>query len=248
MIVENLVNSKDIERSVNGVAEYIESQNTRSHSDWRHSPEEGLWRELVSCILGSRTIYETSQASTVHLWNNRLLDPSRIVAEPEIHEREIFAELSKAIYPPFGENGGRRYQYPKSRSRYIIESASRLYSEGCETLGETLSSHEDGEAARAVLAETLVGIGYKQASLFLRNVSHSRDLAILDTHVMRFMKLMKLVDNGRTLNLGKGTSYICVENALRDYAESIGKSLSALDLAIWVVMRLVRREYVVWQL
>ena len=42
-------------------------------------------------------------------------------------------------------------------------------------------------------------------------------------------------------------NYIRLEKDLLDYAISKDKPISTLDIAIWVVMRLVQREFIIWQ-
>ncbi|MBU1855152.1 MAG: DNA lyase, partial [Nanoarchaeota archaeon] len=96
--------------------------------------------------------------------------------------------------------------------------------------------------AREILVCTCMGIGYKQASLFLRNIYYSQNLAILDTHVLRYMDLMGLFENKCNKTITKN-DYSLYEKQLMNYSNQINTTLSKLDVAIWVVMRVVRREF-----
>jgi N-glycosylase/DNA lyase len=89
--------------------------------------------------------------------------------------------------------------------------------------------------------EVGVGIGPKQASLFLRNIGFTEELAIFDTHLLRFMSLFGLFDQD-IRPISSLRNYENLENHLRDYAKSAGYSLGCVDQAIWIVMRVYLRE------
>ena len=89
-----------------------------------------------------------------------------------------------------------------------------------------------------------MGIGPKQASLFLRNISYCKDLAIIDSHVIDYMKLMKLNEDIDSQIIAKKNQYLMNEQILLSYADDREKTLATLDFAIWIVMRLIKREYV----
>ena len=85
------------------------------------------------------------------------------------------------------------------------------------------------------------GIGPKQASLFLRNVSYTCDLAILDIHVLRYMTWIEAVPNvslpPRSLN-----EYEHIEEGFRRHAVELGVPVGSLDLAVWVTVRVLADE------
>jgi N-glycosylase/DNA lyase len=86
------------------------------------------------------------------------------------------------------------------------------------------------------MASTLPGIGPKQASMFLRNLGVSYDLAVIDRHIINFMVFTGFCD-APPRNLGTLKSYETQENILKDYAAQLGYSVGILDFAIWIVMR-----------
>jgi N-glycosylase/DNA lyase len=245
MSVDRLVNIEEIENVVMSVSNHIKNKNGNNMSLLDFS-EEQLWCSLVSCILGSRVLYETANACAVHLYQKRLLAPSNIVANPGKFEKLLATELSKPIFPPFNENKGRRYVYSKSKSNYIVRTAIEIYKHNDTNLKDILMRCPNEYEARNVLREKAIGIGYKQASLFLRNISYSENLAILDTHVIRYMVLLNMVENDKNLRLSSKNDYIKLENTLYKYAISNDKAISTLDIAIWIVMRLIQREFIIW--
>ncbi len=93
---------------------------------------------------------------------------------------------------------------------------------------------------RAAFAEARCGLGPKQTSLFLRNVTWSVDIAVLDVHVLAYMRLAGLAIEGDVPTSLR--TYEMLETRLRSYAVGRGVSLGLLDWAIWIAMRAARQE------
>ena len=235
-----------IEDAVMKLCDYIDSRR-QDIKNWKDYSEDRLWFELVSCILGSRVRYETARACAMHLWNAHLLGIPCILLEPESMENMIRRELTRSIYPPFSNGMGSKYRYP-SKSQYIIRTAIQIYKNDNATINDVLKRSLDDQEARDVLVEKCAGIGLKQASLFLRNILFTDDLAILDCHVIRYLAILGLSGKFNSMNQNRMHSYFAHENALKLYAISKKKTLATLDIAIWTVMRLVRKEASISQL
>ena len=93
-----------------------------------------------------------------------------------------------------------------------------------------ITSFEDGKDAREWLVENVKGLGYKEASHFLRNVGH-RNVAILDRHILRIRKRYGLI-----MEIPKRLTrrrYLELEGILEELAEVIGINLGELDLYLW---------------
>ena len=89
---------------------------------------------------------------------------------------------------------------------------------------------------RRHLISEISGIGPKQASMFLRNIGLSHDLAILDTHLLRYLEMQSLLDQER-LKVGSLPNYERTEQVAIKYADSLGYPVGYLDWAIWATMR-----------
>jgi N-glycosylase/DNA lyase len=246
MKVDNFVNVKEIEKAVIGVSSHIENANMYKVR-WYELSEEQLWLELVSCILGSRVLYETVSSCVSYLYQQKLLRPSIIIAEPDKIEKKLANELSRPIFSSFKKNKECRYPYPESRSGYIVQTAVEIYKNNGTNLRDILANCRNECEARESIRKKSKGIGYKQASLFLRNISFSENLAILDSHIIKYMILMNIIGDTKDLNISTRHTYVRLEGNLLDYAISKNKPISTLDMAIWVVMRLVQREFIIWQ-
>jgi len=227
-----------IENAIIKVCDFIESHK-REIPNWKDYSEEQLWFELVSCILGSRVRYETAKDCVTHLRNIGLLDISNLLKNPMRIEKIIIKELRRPIYTPFSKGIGSKYRYPKSKSRFIINTCVGIYGNN-QTIRNILKKSHDGYEARDILIQKCWGIGPKQASLFLRNIEYSEDLAILDCHVMNYMKMQNIDKEFDISNLKGVCSYYEEENKLRMYALSKRKNLATLDIGIWTVMRIIK--------
>ena len=235
------LNLEKIESTVLKVCDAVE-KSKHSQLHWSTFPEQCLWKELVSCILGSRVRFETAKACTEHLDNVGLLDVRGILANPLSIEKKVFRTLNQPIYPPFTKGVGSKYRYPKSKAGFIVITGNQLYATQNGSIKEILQKSTNGIQARQTLVKRCKGIGPKQASLFLRNIGFSEDLAILDCHVNRYIDLIRLDERYSDLITKKNNQYFKNENMLRMYALSKKKSLATMDMGIWIVMRLITKE------
>jgi len=205
-----------------------------NRKDWKSLREDELWHSLCLCILSSNVPYEMAESAFTHLRKKELLGYDTM-SENDF-ARRISAELATPICLPMRRNGSlRKYRFPNTRAKHIVEAARYLYFEKSGLRSILSSFHSDTEA-RDYLAAYVPGIGLKEASNFLRNVKYSDSLAIVDTHIMSFLKEVSLLpDIGRGAMTRK--KYIMVETALRQICTNMGFNLSILDLAIWQCMR-----------
>ncbi|MCD6529767.1 N-glycosylase/DNA lyase [Candidatus Bathyarchaeota archaeon] len=115
------------------------------------------------------------------------------------------------------------HRYPRKRAEYIVE-ARKLKDLLWEILGSL-----DGESAREWLVKNVKGIGYKEASHFLRNVGYT-DLAIIDYHILDLMARYRLVEKPKTMTKKR---YLEIEGLLKRLADRLNVNLAELDLYLW---------------
>jgi N-glycosylase/DNA lyase len=82
---------------------------------------------------------------------------------------------------------------------------------------------------RAWLVENIKGIGWKEASHFLRNVGYL-DYAILDKHILNLMAEHGLIVRPKTLNK---TRYEAIEKVFYDLSSKAGIKPGELDMYMW---------------
>jgi N-glycosylase/DNA lyase len=183
----------------------------------------------------------------------RLLDFDRVWMQPE---KRIFSELcfcictpqSKAVYcdkavTALDESGKlftggekeirdglKAVRFPNNKARYIVE-ARNLFSEGGSLSIKPRINVHDVPAARDWIVKNVKGLGYKEASHFLRNTGHGKDLAILDVHILKNMKRY-----GEIKEIPECISkkcYFSLEGKMRGFSDRIGIPMAELDLLLW---------------
>src|SRR6187549_3646275 len=104
--------------------------------------------------------------------------------------------------------------YPRARSRYIVESRDFLKKHCGLRLRAKLESFDCDLSRRDWLVKEkgIKGLGYKEASHYLRNVGF-KGYAILDKHVLRCLAELKIIDDPKPPNTR--ARYLTVEDKLR---------------------------------
>jgi N-glycosylase/DNA lyase len=97
-----------------------------------------------------------------------------------------------------------------------------------------VAGHLTGTCPTPALREWLVknvrGLGWKEASHFLRNIGH-RDLAILDRHVLKSLKahgVLRAIPKSLTPR-----RYRTIEKRFSRFATDVGITVDELDLLFW---------------
>jgi N-glycosylase/DNA lyase len=84
--------------------------------------------------------------------------------------------------------------------------------------------------ARKILVKNFKGIGFKEASHFLRNLGR-RNVAIIDRHILKWLKREGYIDDlPLYLNSKK---YEKIEKILEEISKKRGVNLAELDLWLW---------------
>lgn len=224
------------------ISEYSEaSKQLARRKKWKMMSEEELWHELSLCILSSNIPFESAFSAVKHLLHEGLLDINIIINERGTEEL-IVRELSKPIFlPPKKDGTLRKYRFPKTKAYFIVEAAYKLYSEG-PTISIVLNKFESSCKVRDFLAGRIPGVGLKQASLFLRNIGYKEPLAIVDVHVLNFMKEIRLISPELYSSSLSRKRYKMIERKMQELANKMSMSLSVLDFAIWRTMRKTQGE------
>ena len=75
------------------------------------------------------------------------------------------------------------------------------------------------------------GLGYKEASHFLRNIGVGLDLAILDRHIIKNLKRYGVIEEvPKSLTPKK---YLEIEEKMKEFARRIDIPMPELDLLFW---------------
>jgi N-glycosylase/DNA lyase len=117
------------------------------------------------------------------------------------------------------------YRFPAIRAAFIEAAASQK-----PTL-ETIINSLHGEELRDWLMQHIQGLGYKEASHFLRNIGFDT-YAIIDSHIMDLLARHNVITLPKTLTK---KTYLAIEKKLRDIAIETNLMLAELDLYLWYI-------------
>lgn len=194
-----------------------------------------LWWELSSCILSSQVTYALATAFSDAIDAERIL--FRTHHDTEVLTKRLYGVLST---PRVVEGRLRSYRFPVARARHLAAARAIITAEKC-SLRELVDSFRSVTEARVWMVKHIPGIGPKQASMFLRNIGVSYDLAILDRHVLNYMSKLGIY-SGSSHFISGLSQYYRHEGALREHAKGMDCPVGLLDWAIWIVMRVASRN------
>ncbi len=162
-----------------------------------------IFKELCFCLLTANFNAERSLKIQEEIGNGFLKLP----------EHELAEKLR-----------GLGHRYPVTRAKYIVDARKMI-----RPLRDILQSSMNEEALREWLTGNIRGLGYKEASHFLRNMGFM-NLAIIDFHVINILSKYGLISGVKTLTKRR---YREIEKLLREVAKRIELSLGELDLYLW---------------
>jgi N-glycosylase/DNA lyase len=115
-------------------------------------------------------------------------------------------------------------RFHNNKARYIIMAR--------EYMAELGSLPKQSIAAREFLVKSIKGLGYKEASHFLRNIGY-RDICIIDRHVINLMHELAVF---KTRDPPKNPrQYLKMESDIKSYAKKVGIDVDELDLLLWSI-------------
>lgn len=211
-------------------------------SSWTAMTEEDLAYHLSYGILSSGVTHESALVAATAIRESGLL--SFGMNGP--WDRGLVDAIRKNLSAPMKSAESARcfrYRFPSARAKYIADTCAAVYGHG-KTLREILENAPDGATARARLIEVAKGIGPKQSSLFLRRVGYCSTLAVLDTHILKYLSL---VGNSALTSASVGCirRYEKLEAAFLREANRFAFPIGDVDLAIWITMRVAAKEAIV---
>ena len=114
------------------------------------------------------------------------------------------------------------HRFPNKRAEFIIEAREKL-----PLIEEALKLPEF--RLREWLVKNIKGIGYKEASHFLRNIGY-KNSAIIDFHIVDLLVREGIIERPKTLTKKK---YLEIEAELKKIADKVNLNLAELDLYLW---------------
>lgn len=199
---------------------------------WKTLSDKELWFELCLCILSSNVPYRMAESALLQLLNRDFLDYDTFDNHTK---KNIAQELMRPIYLPKKKNGRfRSYRFPNLRARYIFECG--LVVRDCfKGLSNVLKEERSAYKVRNKIVESLPGIGMKEASMFLRDVGFTDQLAIVDRHILKFIPTL-IAYHGNVTNITK-RRYLELEERFQSISQALGATPLELDFVVWNLNR-----------
>jgi N-glycosylase/DNA lyase len=178
----------------------------RRLGDFAAVPRSEYLFELVYCLL-------TPQSSAVNA--GRVV---RKLRDAGLGTRELDPR-------PFLASREHYIRFHNTKSVRILE-AQALLPEILRVLDGSMAA----ERERQWLVDNVNGLGWKEASHFLRNIGR-RNLAILDRHILKNLKLHGAIRAIPATLTPK--RYLDIERRFRRFADACGMTMDEIDLLLW---------------
>jgi len=176
---------------------------------WRREDDE-IFTELVFCLLTpqskARTCWDvvTNLKKKGVLWNGDI--------------NHIANELVGV-------------RFKNKKALYIVEARKLFSNNGKIVIKSKLKLFNNTYKLRDWLVQNVKGIGYKEASHFLRNIGLGENMAILDRHILKNLNLLGVIDE--VPNSLSKKRYFEIETKMMKFANNLNIPMSYLDLVLW---------------
>ncbi len=169
---------------------------------FKNKNNRAWFSELCFCILTANSKAETAIKIQKEIGNNF----------HTLNQKEIKECIKK-----------NKHRFYNNKTRYIMEA--RKYS-------NIKSIIKKEKNPREWLVQNIKGLGYKEASHFLRNIGY-KNLAILDRHILNLMLENKILkEKPKVMNK---KNYIKIEEKFRNIANNLNMDQAELDLYMWYI-------------
>jgi N-glycosylase/DNA lyase len=172
--------------------------------------DEEVFGELCFCLL-------TPQSSAKVCWE-------AVIA---LKQRTLLLKGLPAELEPYL----RSVRFSDSKAKYIVEARNMFSKDGHLQLKSQISSFYNPFELREWFVENVKGLGYKEASHFLRNIGLGEEFAILDRHILRNLAQLGVIPE-IPISITK-KRYLEIEEKLRRFSTEIDIPMADLDLLFW---------------
>jgi N-glycosylase/DNA lyase len=174
--------------------------------------DERLWEEMVYCI------FTAGASARMGLRAVEAIRPLLATGPQHAMSRALVAAGA--------------HRFPNARPGYVVITRAYLQDSFSMRLREQLRSFRDPYARRDWLATEprIKGLGYKEASHYLRNVGF-KGYGILDKHIVRCLAELGVIDSPKPPTSRNG--YLETEDRMRRFAGDVGIDFDELDLVLW---------------
>ncbi len=170
---------------------------------------ETLFEELAFCILTPQ-----SKAFSCDLAIQELKGKNLLFSGNAVQIRAVLATKTR---------------FHNKKAEYLVGAREKFKEGGFARLAEATHSGSEKEA-RDILLKEVKGIGWKEASHYLRNVGRGKTIAILDRHILKNLALHGAIEMPKSLTKKK---YLEIEKKMEGFCRKLGIPMNHLDLLFW---------------
>ena len=176
----------------------------------RRARDEEIFSELCFCILTPQTKAVNCDKVIRDLQKNSLLF--------EGHEGQISRRLKGMV------------RFHNNKASYIVGARDLLRKDNRIDIKSRLNA-KDILGTREWLVKNIKGLGYKEASHFLRNVGLGAGIAIIDRHILKNLMKYGAIEK-LPRSIGR-KAYLEIEGKMREFSQKTNIPIEELDLLFW---------------
>ncbi len=175
--------------------------------NFRRVDRSNYFYEMVYCLLTPQTSAESAGKVVEQL---QRLSFHALPVDPE----------------PILRNRSTYIRFHRTKSRHLLKLKDEF-----PLVMQSITRDLPSTELREWLVKNVRGLGYKEATHFLRNVGRNGGLAILDRHILRNLKRYGAIRSlPKTLSRN---NYLSIERQFMRFADRSGIPLDELDLLFW---------------
>jgi len=176
-------------------------------SEFAAVPPSDYLYELVYCLLTPQSSAKNAE-QVVSLLRSAGFHDKDVNPEPFLRRKDCYI------------------RFHRTKSRHLLRMKDQF-----PVIAQKLSEQIPALDLREWLSKNVLGLGYKEASHFLRNIGKNDGLAILDRHILRNLNRLGVIDS-----IPKSISkkhYLEIEQCFSKFSLDLGITLDELDLVFW---------------
>lgn len=178
---------------------------------YKNASEEEIFYELCFCIC-------TPQTKAVNADK----------AIKKLIEKNLLLKGSSSEIAPYLKG---LVRFHNNKAKYIVEARNKFLNESGRIEIKKYILSKGNKQIRDFFYNSIIGLGLKESSHFLRNIGLGEDIAILDRHILKNLQLLSVIND-----IPKSLTpkiYFEIEKKLEDFSKNINIKMSHLDFVFW---------------
>lgn len=177
---------------------------------WSDRNDKEIFTELAFCILTPQSKAKSCWDAIVKLKDQNLLLKGN---------SEQIKQILNCV------------RFKNKKAQYLVNARKLFMKDGRVSIRPFLNMFADIYECREWLVKNIDGLGYKEASHFLRNIGLGEKIAILDRHILRSLNKLGIIEEvPGSISRAK---YMEIEKIMIEFSKQIDIPLSHIDLLFW---------------